>query len=267
MGEVRDTGSAAERTLQVLEAIATAGRAVTLADLAKSLALPKPTVHRLVRLLEEQGFVAKDLDGRALVAGPRMAAMAASVIHNRLSWAPCRAVLERLSRRVDETCNLVQLDGTAMRYVDRVETAWPLRLSFQVGQQVPVHCTATGKILLALQPARVRRRIIASLDLAALTERTFTDPETLEAELERIRRQGYGTDDQEFVPNMVAVAVPILPPDGPPVAAVSIHAPVVRRTLPDLIGFLPHLREAAARIAEAAYGDPEEPAPLTRAAG
>ncbi|MGQ9371317.1 IclR family transcriptional regulator [Azospirillum sp. ST 5-10] len=246
--EPRDGGGAAERLLTLLDAVATAARPPSLADLARDTGLPKPTAHRLLRLLEERGLVTRDLDGRGFTAGAALVALARRVLHRHLAGAPCRAALERLSHAVGETCNLVVLDGLAMRYLERVEAAWPLRLSFQVGQEVPVHCTATGKLILALQPPRERKRLLAALPLPALTPRTVTDPAALDEELARIRAQGYGTDDEEFVPAMVAVAVAVRNGPEPPVAAVSIHAPTTRCRLADLVGYLPLLRETAETI-------------------
>jgi DNA-binding IclR family transcriptional regulator len=258
MARTAQNGSATERSLNILEEIAAADRPVGLVELGRRIPLPKPTLHRLVRTLEQQGYISKDVDGRSLVPGPRLTAMAFQVIRGKAAASARRVVLEKLAAAVGETCNLVVLDGHRILYLDRVEAAWPLRLSFQIGEHVPLHCTATGKLLLALQPARERRRLLEHLSLEPLTPATITDAAVLEEELKHIRRQGYGTDQEEFISGMVAISAPIQPAHGTPVAAVSIHAPKLRRSLTELEGFLPQLRAAAARLASTWENTPPE---------
>jgi DNA-binding IclR family transcriptional regulator len=241
-----------DRAFRVLEEIANAEPPVFPADLVRRLDIPKPTLHRILRALEEMGQIARGADGRSLGPGPRAVTLASATLRARLSGGAVRAVLEALSRDVEETCNLVALDGERMRYVERVEADWPLRLSFGIGQRVPMHCTATGKMVLAAQTRRTREKLVAALSLDALTGRTITDRAALTEELERTRARGYAVDDEEFLKGMVAVAVPAPIGPGAAAAAVSIHAPTARRTLDDLRDRLPRLREAAAAIAAAA---------------
>jgi DNA-binding IclR family transcriptional regulator len=67
------------------------------------------------------------------------------------------AILARVVEGIGETCNFTMLDGGEVIYLDRVEAAWPLRMNLSSGSRVPLHCTASGKLLLALQP-KVRGR-------------------------------------------------------------------------------------------------------------
>lgn len=261
MGRTRLTGSTGARLLNVLQTLVEANRPLALPELTEAVDLPKPTVHRLVNLLEEMGFAIKDADGRRYTPGPTMHHLALTVMQHRPFASAGHTVLQGLADQVGEACNLVLLDGTELTYIDRVDTAWPLRLRFEIGSHVPIHCTATGKLLLALQPKRVRDRLIRNTLLKAMTENSITDPVALAQALRVIRRERVGTDDQEFLDEMAAIAVPIEPPDGPPVAAVSIHAPVLRRSLDDLRAYLPDLREAAGDLSAALYEWPRQAPP------
>ncbi|MEX0730101.1 MAG: IclR family transcriptional regulator [Aquisalimonadaceae bacterium] len=255
MGRTRLTGSAGERLLNVLHALVDAGRPLSLPEIAELVDLPKPTVHRLVTLLEDMGYAIKDADGRRYTPGPSTHRLALSLMQNRPRTGARHATLQRLADKVSEACNIVLLDGYQLTYIDRVDAEWPLRLRFDVGSHVPIHCTATGKLLLALQPKRVRDRLIHSARLQAMTEHSIVDPDRLSEVLRKIRREQVGTDDQEFLNEMAAIAVPIKPPEGPPVVALSIHAPVFRRTVDDLRAFLPDLRETAAELSDILYED------------
>ncbi|WP_440997862.1 IclR family transcriptional regulator [Arhodomonas sp. SL1] len=260
MGRTRSTGSTGERLLKVLHTITGAGRPLSLPELTDAVGLPKPTVHRLVTLLESTGHLIREADARRYATGPALQRLALEVLQSQPGHAARHAVLRGLAEKVGEACNIVLLDGGQLTYIDRVDTQWPLRIRFDVGSHVPLHCTATGKLLLALQPKRVRDRIIKSKVLEPMTPQTITDADRLEAALAEIRRTRVGTDDQEFLSEMVAVAVPVMPTSGPPVVAVSIHAPVFRRSLDTLREFVPDLRSAARELETVLYTDvAEEP--------
>ena len=157
-----------------------------------------------------------------------------------------------------ETVNLTMLDGSAVVYLARVETEWPLRMPLQPGSHVPLHCTASGKLLLALLPAARRRRIVDELALPRFTDHTITDRRALDAELASIRRDDLSTDNEEYLAGLVCVAVPVAASDGRNVACVAVHAPVARMPLDRALTHVPALRDAAAALG-ATFG-PARPA-------
>jgi IclR family transcriptional regulator, acetate operon repressor len=249
----RQSGSAGARTLQVMHAVANAQLPLALPEISDLVGLPKPTVHRIVSLLEGEGYLLKDATGRRFLPGPALRDLAYKVFQCEVVRGPQHLILQQLAQRVGEACNIVLLDGNRITYLDRVDSAWPLRLRFDVGSHVPLHCTATGKLLLALQPKRVRDRLIASLILEPKTRHTITRAEDLQHELARIRREEVGIDNEEFIEGMACIAVPIRPPKGAPIVAVSIHASIPRRSLEDLRAVLPDLREASQALAPLMY--------------
>ena len=157
-------------------------------------------------------------------------------------------VLQTLSEKTGETCNLTVPDGAEMLYLDRVETAWPLRISMPVGSRVPLHCTASGKLYLSQLATRERRRLVSTLSLEYFTNNTITDGDVLMDELKNVRKEKVGIDDQEFVDGMVAIAVPINDTMGRICATLAIHGPMPRLTLDKAMDHLPALREAAGRL-------------------
>jgi len=251
----RMKGSSIKRALAVLEGIAGAERPVSASELNGALDLPKPTLHRLCQALERDGFLQRELDGRRLQPGPRLTRLALQVIAGASRQAERQAVLQAVSAEIGETCNLVVPDRTSMLYLDRVETHWPLRLQFPIGAHVPLHCTASGKLFLSSLPAARRKRLIGLLPLQRCTAKTLTDPAALDAALKRIRREQVGSDDEEFIDGMVALAVPITDPDGRLAACLALHAPRQRMTLPAARKHLATLRQAATRLSALLEGD------------
>jgi DNA-binding IclR family transcriptional regulator len=253
-----ERGSAIQRALAVLEGVAGADRPISATELNGALDLPKATVHRLCRMLEREGFLQRELDGKRFVPGPRLNRLALSVIAGSGLRAERHAILHAVSTEIGETCNVTVPDGSEMHYVDRVETHWPLRLQFPIGTRVPLHCTASGKLFLSSLPNARRKRLLTRLALDRRTARTLTEPATLEAALMRIRKEQLGTDDEEFVDGMVAVAVPVTDPRGRLIATLATHAPRQRMTLEAARRHLPALRRAAAQLSELLGGGDAE---------
>jgi IclR family transcriptional regulator, acetate operon repressor len=236
------------RAFALLERIARADAPLTLREATEGSALPKPTVHRMLATLQRAGLVTREAEGR-VAPGPRLARLALDALLNASVRAPRHAILSALAETVGETVNLTMLEGSEVVYLDRIEAAWPLRMTLQPGSRVPLHCTASGKLLLASLPAARRRKLVASLDLARFTERTLVDARALEGELARIRRNGYATDDEEYLAGLVCVAVPVTLSRHRTAACVAVHAPVARMPLATAVGHLPVLKHAAAAIA------------------
>lgn len=245
----RSKGSSMRRSLAILEKVAEADRPLTPTELNIDLGLPKPTVHRLCTFLENEGYLQRNIDGKGLTAGPKLRAMALGVLAGAGGQrAALHAILEELAETVGETCNINVPDGNAMRYIDRVEARWPLRLQLPIGTRVPLHCTASGKMFLSSLPPARRRQVIGNLVLRSHTPNTITDRGTLETTLERIRDNGFGDDNEEFLEGMVAVAVAVRDGKGRLTATLAMHGPTQRLTLEAAKAQLPALRKAADRL-------------------
>ncbi|ATJ83562.1 IclR family transcriptional regulator [Halomonas beimenensis] len=238
------------RAISLLEQITTAEYSISAADLDKRLDIPKPTIHRLLKQLEEQQLITRDLDGRHLLPGPRLHRMAMGTLANESLKAPRRMLLERLAKEVGETCNLTLLDGHQLLYYDRVETNWPVRIQLAPGSRLPLHCTASGKLFLALMPPNRRRALLSSLDLEAHTPYTLTSTSALEEQLGQIARDRLSTDNEEFIQGMVAIAVPIFDGVGHIQATLAIHAPRLRHSIESLMEWAPLMRQVAAELEE-----------------
>ena len=237
------------RAFAVLEQIAAADEPPTLEDLTRVIGLPKPTVFRILRLLVRGGLVQREVHEKRYVVGERVSALSLDVQMKSPRRRERRAILARLVDAIGETCNFTMLDGAEVVYLERVETSANVRLLMQTGSRVPLHCTASGKLLLSgLPPVRVRR-LLGPGPLPRYTQRTIVGIPTLERELEKIRASGVGTDNGEYLVDSVCLAVPVHDSQGRMCAAVAVHGPAPRMTLKKGYGFLPAMRGAAAAIA------------------
>jgi DNA-binding IclR family transcriptional regulator len=157
-------------------------------------------------------------------------------------------ILDSLVDEIGETCNCTMLDGDEVIYLDRVETAWPLRVNLQSGSRVPLHCSASGKLFLAHMRREARQRLLAAAPLPRYTPNTLCDVAALEQELRTIKKEGASFDREEFLLGIVCMAVPILHGTRA-IAAVALHAPVARLSIEGARAWLPRMQEAARALA------------------
>ena len=242
------TGSSAERSLRLLACLAQEGHALSLAQLAAELGLPKGTAHRLCMQLLETGFIARDTNERDFIVGPALRKLSLDTLNHGAVRGLRHQVLSELVKKIGETCNFTTLDGASVLYLDRVEAPWPWRLTLAVGEHVPLHCTASGKLFLALMPARQRDLLVSEMNLVAMTEATITSRAQLLQECENIARDGYSLDRQEFIDGLLALAVPVCDENGSMRAALAVHAPISRLSAEQALQRLPALKEAALRL-------------------
>lgn len=256
-----DTADAARalRVLRVMETVARSTAPPTLAQLAARMHVPKSTMMRLVRDMQQDGWLVRVPHSGGILPGPRARTLGLDMVKGGPVPRECVAVLRQLVHDIGETCNLTALDGDQVLYIARVEAPHPLGLHFGDGVRVPMHCTASGKLFLAHMPGPARRRMLELLRLDAHTPNTTTRSDVLERELSEPRARRFGVDDEEFILGMVAVAVPILDAQDQMIAAVACHGPTARKTVDELLASLPLLQQAGARLRAILLGaGPEE---------
>ncbi|EAQ25731.1 MULTISPECIES: IclR family transcriptional regulator [unclassified Roseovarius] len=238
------------RLLLVIEEIARVGVPITPTEVNAAIGLPKPTIHRLFATLEEEGFLQRDLDGRSYSPGPRLRTLAGGVLSSLRIRTARQAVLQRLSRQIGETCNIALPDRDAMIYLERIETEWPLRIQLPIGTRVPFYCTASGKMYLSTLARSHLMRYLGATDLEARTPNTLTDPDALLHEIQQVRVQGYSLDREEFMEDMIALAVPILDVNDRLMATLAFHAPTQRFSIEKAMDYLGIMREAASDLSQ-----------------
>jgi DNA-binding IclR family transcriptional regulator len=233
------------RLFALLEVIAAQQRLFSLQSLVEDTGLPKPTLHRMLQQLEGAGLVQRESDGRHYATGVRLRRLAETLLLNNTFHGARHRVLRGLVDQIGESCNITALVGAEVVYLDRVETAAPLRFYLHPGSRVPAHCSASGKVFLAQMPPAQRARLLAHAPLERCTDKTITTMAKLDAELKAVRRQGYALDREEFLPGLVCVAVPV--PSGTVRAGlcVALQAPAMRLPMDKALKWLPALQRAA----------------------
>jgi len=242
---------ATARSFAILEHVAGARTPVDVLDIIASLKLPKATAYRLVDWFVTQGYLSREPGRRRLIVGPKFTNLAFGALSSSMRHDTPHVVLQRLVHTLNETCNIGTLLNGEVVYLDRVEAEhWPLRLHYTIGSRVPLHCSAIGKLFLALAASPRRRRLLQSLDLRRFTDTTITDGARLDAELRQIRKEQVSFDREEYLVGVVCMAVPVIGKNGEMLAALAIQAPEARMNVQTARRHLPALRDAASELAE-----------------
>ena len=248
MRETFETNTAIQKAIAVIEAVAKESRPVNIPDLAAEIGLPRQTIHRVATQLADIGLLRRDPARERYSLGARFNVLAMNGLRNSAQHSDAHSILVELVGDVEETCNVGMLDGTDVIYLDRVECHWPLRIRLTAGSRVEAYPTAIGKLLLANLDARARRRALSKIQFRKLTEFTIVDEDEIEADLSRIREQGYSINNQEDYVGLVAVAVPIRDADGNVFAGVGVHGPLPRLSLDGIPTLLPKMYAAADKL-------------------
>ena len=242
------------RLFSLLEVIASKDQMTSLQGLTDETGVPKPTLHRMLAQLESAGLLQRSGAGRQYGSGARLRRLAENLLFNGIHHGAQHAVLRRLVDEVGESCNLTALSGSEVIYLDRVETAAPLRFYLHPGSRVPVHCSASGKALLAQRTPAQRKRLLAHAPLEAYTAKTITDFARLEKEIRLVKRQGYALDDEEFLPGLLCVAVLVPSAQGRSNLCIAVQAPSMRLPLDEALQMLEPLQRAAAALGKIESG-------------
>lgn len=235
----------AMRLFALLEVVASKDERLSLQRLVEETGLPKPTLHRMLQQLESAGLLQRENDGRQYGTGVRLRRLAENLLRNDSHHGARHAVLRHLVEEVGESCNITALSGSEVVYLDRVETAAPLRFYLHPGSRVPAHCSASGKIFLAQMTPAQRRRLLAHAPLERYTDKTLTDLDAIEREVQRVRRDGCALDDEEFLPGLVCIAVAVPSTHARSSLCVAIQSPVMRVGADGAKRWLPALQRAA----------------------
>jgi IclR family transcriptional regulator, acetate operon repressor len=236
------------KALRLLAHLAGSSEPVALSELSRALKLPKPTTHRLARSIERAGFVHKDALTRRYRVGSAFEDLAIGALRNGAGHAPRRLVMNGLAERLGARVNLVVLKAGNISFVEWVESTTPLRVDIASSSPTPVHCTASGKLLLAFSSEELQKHVLRLAPFRSCTKNSITGARAFARELERIRKRGFAEDDQELMAGVNCLAVPIYNRAGEVVAGLAVMAPAATLPLEKIHNHLPEIRKCAVTI-------------------
>jgi DNA-binding IclR family transcriptional regulator len=234
--------SVLERVFALLDCFTAEEPELTLADLAARTAIPKPTVHRLTKVLVQRRLLRRTATGFGL--GLRLFELGELVDDRRELRDASLPSMEELFEHTHETVHLGVLDGLEVLYFVKIVGYQSFPLPTRAGGRWPLHASALGKVLLAFGSADLLPTLLGS-GLKPLTPYTITEPRRLAGQLEAVRSDGVAFEYEESVLGNACMAAPIFDLAGRPMAAVSVSGPPRRLRAEQRA---PLVRRAAAEI-------------------
>ncbi len=219
---------ALERALTVLECLAQSRKGYSVSELSRRLALPKSSVHLILRTLERRGYLQKQATGGRYRFGMKLIALSRTALDGVELRDEARPALASLVQRTGLTVHMGVLERSEIVIIERLESAGPVRVVSWVGRRMNVNSTAIGKALIAFLPESEFEAQIRPTQLARPNDRTIATMSALKRELDRVRQQGYALCDEEDEIGVRCVGAPILNRHGHAIAAISVAGTTVQ---------------------------------------
>ncbi|MCU1549405.1 MAG: transcriptional regulator, IclR family [Arthrobacter sp.] len=223
-------------------------RGASAAEISRRAELPFSTTYRLLGSLTRDGFVDYEPDGRRYRLGLRVFQLGQRVSNHHGFAGTALPILRRVTEETGEATILSVRDGNHHLTVNKVDGPQTFRVTSDPGHLGALHATSVGKVLVAFADEATRTRLVEELELEPLTEFSLTDRDAFRAEIERVRRRGYATMDEENELGMRAIAVPVFNSQGCAFASLATAVPVFRMSMEALVALLPLLQAAAAEL-------------------
>jgi IclR family KDG regulon transcriptional repressor len=219
-----------DKSLKVIELLGKNHQGLRLLEMSNMLGFPKSTIHHILSTLLPYDYVAQNAETRKYCLGFKFLSIGKVILDNIDVRKIASKYLRELHGVCNETTHLAILRNGKMVYIDMIEKPDGLSLASYIGFTTEPHAAAGGKVLLSELSAERIREIYQGRPLKPYGKNTITSMEQLLKELEKIRKQGYAIDDEEYYEGVRCVAAPIRA-GGKIVAAVSVTGSIFTLTM------------------------------------
>lgn len=216
------------KTLNVLEALAQSEHGKALKDIAEEVGLVKSSVFRILFTLKQAGYVEQPETNGVYRLTLKTAGLTRRNSERMGFVTVARPHLIRLRDELDESVALAERRERSVVLIDVLETSHPLRLTFHIGDNCPIHATAMGKAVAAHLSAKELAIFLGDPEMPQYTTRTNTKLRDLKADLGRVQKLGYAVNDEETVSGAVIIGTAIFDSQKNVCGALSVNTPTAR---------------------------------------
>jgi DNA-binding IclR family transcriptional regulator len=238
---------AIQRVLSLLRAFSDESPKLSLTELSEAAGLNKATAHRMLSLLEQEGFVYRSPETSEFQLGSELIVLGSRALRAIDIRAAARPELRALADSTGVNSTLEVLDNKEVLILDEERGKGLLVPATEIGTRWPAHTTATGKVLLAEAETVLPE---TEEGLPAITKHTITSWAKWNATLSEAREEGYATNIEELEYGYVSIAAPVRDQEGRTRAAISVGGSIERVTIDRIPALTKEVKEAAFRISE-----------------
>jgi DNA-binding IclR family transcriptional regulator len=220
----------ADRVLDIFELYTGDKDAFTLTEIAKALNMPISSTYQIIQNMLNRGYLETDGTGKQFRLGNKIFEI--RVQHRKNTNLPTEffSVAGKMAEELNETVMLSVRSGDKVVYIAEKSASQPIRVSSAIGSVLPLHASASGKMLLSSMSEEEIDRLYPNKELEKITSRTISHVDQLKEELAKVRAMGMAYNFEESVEGVHCVAGPIYDMEGHVVASVSVSIPIVRIT-------------------------------------
>ena len=222
-----------DRALSIIELLMDSPQGLSLTEMQERLGFPKSSVFRITQTLVDRGYLVKSDQPSVFSLSKKFLHIGLSTLTEASIIEKCLPVMRSLRKELKETVLLGTLMDNDGVLLEQVLGTHPFTFTLKVGQRFNLHPSAPGKAILAFLPETEYHSIINNIELAKFNERTITNIDDFNVELDKVRSLGYGIDCAEELEGVHCVGAPIFDQYGYPVSAMWITAPSARLPISD----------------------------------
>lgn len=238
------------KAIRLLEILGEGNGTTGVSELARIVDMDKSSVSRMLKTLEQAGFVEQDAATSRYSLGLQLGVLGYKALRRMDLRSASRPIIERLAEETGECAHMAILADSRAFYIDQASPRRGVGIDSPIGTLAPLHCTALGKALLAHQTAETRDEMMQKLVLEPFTRRTVTTVEGLRDQLARVRNEGVAFDDEEYSVGVRCIAAPVFRYDNSICAAIGVSGPSPRVTDARLSEWEPMLKAMARELSQ-----------------
>lgn len=237
-----------DRALDVLGVLEVAKQPMRLSEVARSAGLHVATTQRIINVLVERGFAART--GEGYTAGPAALSVAHAFMVTHPLSVLAQQTLQQLAANTKYTASLYVRVEHSRVLIARVESAAPLSYVLPVGERLPLYTGSAGKTMLAELPPNEINAILAEAGPITLATGALISRAEIDAQLDKIRSDGYGVSISERLYGITSVVAPVRSADGLLAAVLGITGPAESFSEAQIAKVVPQIRRAATQLGE-----------------
>lgn len=219
-----DSVQSVDRVLDIIEVLSTEQDGLGVTTIANKVGLHKSTAHRLLTTLANRGYVAKTGDGNYKI-GLKLIEAVSCYINSLELQTEARPYLMQLTGELGLTSHLGILDRDMVVYIEKMDVVSSIRMYSQIGLRMHSYCSSLGKCLLSNYSKEELNGIMKDCSFIKFTNNTIGSMEELHKEINKVRKQGWAMDNEEYEIGHRCIGAPIYDYKGDIIAAISASGP------------------------------------------
>lgn len=199
---------AVEKCFAVLDLLSKSDKALGISDISRQLGLNKSTVFNMVYTLIDLD-VLEGMDDGKFGFGPRFYVLGSAAGNRSELIRVAHPYLEKINSETNLSAFLGIRADLRSVIIDKVDSAHGIKISSEIGMQMPVLAGAGIKAMLSQLQNQDLNKLISDVPLKRYTPNTITDKDAYLDEIYNVRQEGVAFDREEYIEGMMALGIPI----------------------------------------------------------